>query len=350
MECLTQLARLSVQNMLPYRSARCENEALGIQLDANENPFWRDDLLNRYPYPQPEQLRKTLATLYGVKPAQLLMTRGSDEGIDLLVRVFCEANQDAVVLTPPTYGMYEVAANIQGAKIINVPLTVENGFALNPKAILQQWDPRMKLIFLCSPNNPTGNVLAAEEVLNLCEQLKNQALIVVDEAYVEFASTTSLSAYVEKYPNMVVLRTLSKAWGLAGVRLGSLIANEAIIALLKKVMAPYPLPFPIESIVMKALSIEGQALMKAQVQRIRSERESLRVFLEKRPSVVQVFPSEANFLLVKVRDALQWMDVCKQNHIIVRSRHQMLGLRHCLRISIGTREEMAYLKKVIQHV
>lgn len=350
MGSILHLAREAIQQLVPYSSARLDSMQQGIHLDANENPFWRYDALNRYPYPQPALLRQTLADRYGVESSQLMMTRGSDEGIDLLIRVFCEANRDAVVVTPPTYGMYEVAASIQGANIVSIPLNREDGFALNTESILRQWNSAIKLIFLCSPNNPTGHVIPVDEVITLCEQLQNQALIVVDEAYVEFSTTTSLSTYVSQYPNLVILRTLSKAIGLAGVRLGSLIADRNVIALLMKVIAPYPIPTPVERAAINALSAANQANVLAQIQTIRTERENLRLFLQTLPSVEQVYPSQANFLLVKVNDASTWMDTCKKHHIIIRSRHQMPNLTHCVRITIGTAEEMTRLKEVLSNV
>ncbi|MGQ3890796.1 histidinol-phosphate transaminase [Legionella sp. CNM-4043-24] len=350
MRCAVTLARESIRKLVPYSSARTESMPKGIRLDANENPFWREDGLNRYPDPQPALLRQRLADLYGVESSQLLMTRGSDEGIDLLTRVFCEANKDAILITPPTYGMYEVAANIQGAGIIRVPLDKESGFSLNKETILNLRNPAIKLIFLCSPNNPAGNILSGDDVITLCRAFQDQAIIVLDEAYIEFSTAGSLSHLVLQHPNLVVLRTLSKAFGLAGARLGALIADGSMIALLMNVMAPYPIPMPVERAAMKALSIENQALVRAEIQTIRQERDRLRAFLATLPSVEYVYPSQANFLLVKVNDASTWMDVCKAHDIIIRSRVNLLGLENCVRITIGTAEENKRLKEVLSYV
>ena len=339
---LAKFARESILKLIPYSSARTESIQKGIKLDANENPFWRKDGLNRYPDPQPALLRQRLATIYGVNASQLLLTRGSDEGIDLLTHVFCEANKDAILITPPTYGMYEVAANIQGVRIIRVPL--EKDWALNKEEILKQGTASIKLIFLCSPNNPTGNILNKDDVLSLCKAFQNQALIILDEAYIEFSTTSSL---VLQYPNLVVLRTLSKAFGLAGARLGSLIADPKIIELLGKVIAPYPIPIPIEEAAMNALSAENLAKVDSQIQSIQSERDRLQAFLTKLPSVELVYPSQANFLLVKVNNASTWMETCKAHEIIIRSRP---SLQNCVRITIGTAEENKRLKKVLSHV
>ena len=345
-----KLARESIQKLVPYSSARTESTRQGMHLDANENPFWREDVLNRYPDPQPALLRQRLADMYGVESSQLLMTRGSDEGIDLLTRVFCEANEDAILITPPTYGMYEVAANIQGVRIIKVPLEKDSGFALNKDNILNQHNSKIKLIFLCSPNNPTGNVLNSDDVITLCKALQNQALVVLDEAYIEFSTTSSLSHLVSQYSNLVILRTLSKAFGLAGARLGALIADPNIIELLLKAIAPYPIPIPVERAAMDALSIENQAMVCSQIQSIRKERDTLQYFLATLSSVDYVYPSQANFLLVKLNDASTWMGTCMTHGIIIRSRVNLHGLQNCVRITIGTEEENKRLKEVLSYV
>lgn len=345
-----KLARKSIAKLVPYSSARTESMQKGIQLDANENPFFREDGLNRYPDPQPALLRQRLAEIYGVEPSQLLLTRGSDEGIDLLTRVFCEANEDAILITPPTYGMYEVAANIQGVRIFRVPLEKDSDFALNKENILNQYNSTIKLIFLCSPNNPTGNILNNDDIIALCETFQNQALVVLDEAYIEFSTTSSLSKLVLQYPNLVVLRTLSKAFGLAGVRLGALIADPSIIELLLKVIAPYPIPIPVERIAMDALSLENQAIVCTQIHNIRRERDKLQDFLKTLSSVEYVYPSQANFLLVNVNDASRWIDTCKAHEIIIRSRVNLHDLQNCVRITIGTSQENKLLKEVLTYV
>lgn len=350
MKLITQLARESIQKLVPYSSARMECMQKGIRLDANENPVFREDGLNRYPDPQPSDLRLRLAELYSVEPSQLLMTRGSDEGIDLLIRVFCEAKKDAIIITPPTYGMYEVAANIQDVRVLKVPLENASGFALNTNSILKQWNSSIKLIFLCSPNNPTGNVLNCEEVLTLCNKLQNQALVVVDEAYIEFSSTDSLSSWVSQYPNLVILRTLSKAYGLAGARLGSLIANPGIIQLLLKVLAPYPVPVPVERVAMSTLSFENQAITNFQIQSICKERDKLYDYFYSLSSVKKVYPSQANFLLVEVNNALVWMTKCQSQGISIRSRADLYNLQNCVRITVGTEAENRRLKEVLFYV
>ena len=242
MSWVERLARPDIVALVPYEHAAWL-PALE-RMHANELP-WRQSSdgtragLNRYPEPQPVELIARLAALYEVAPQCLLATRGSDEAIDLLVRAFCRAGADAVIVCPPTFGMYAVAAAIQGAQVIRVPLRAESGFDLDEAALLERCRDQVKLVFLCSPNNPTGNLLSEESVLRIAARLEGRALLVVDEAYIEFAPVASLAQRVAQLPQLVVLRTLSKAHGLAGARLGSLIAAVEVIALLRKVISPY---------------------------------------------------------------------------------------------------------------
>ena len=238
------LLRPEILALSPYSSARKESSGGRIWLDANENPLTPSTgkpLLNRYPEPQPADLIARLAAYYAVAENNILVTRGSDEGIDLLLRAFCRAGQDAILITPPTYGMYAVSAAIQNARVVAVPLLADKNFALNPEAVLAAITPSVKLVFLCSPNNPTGALLARRDVLQLVQELLSKAIVVVDEAYLEFAGTPSLTQELAGNPNLVVLRTLSKAFGLAGIRCGVTIASPTLISVLQKIIAPYPL-------------------------------------------------------------------------------------------------------------
>ncbi len=346
---LINLARKDVINLVPYRSARNESNQVGIHLDANENPFVSSSGFNRYPEPQPVSLLQKLGALYGVSEPQLLITRGSDEAIDLLIRVFCQANQDRILITPPTYGMYSVSASIQGAFIESAPL-LSREFVLDVDAIIKQWQPTIKLIFLCSPNNPTGNILDVDAVLGLCEYFRNKALIVIDEAYIEFSTSKSLTRFLDRFPNLVILRTLSKAYGLAGVRCGSVLAHPEIIALLRKIIAPYPIPTPVLQVVLDALSETNAERIKSQIKTIQVQREELRAFLQNHTSVKYVYTSEANFLLVAVDSPKQWVGVCRDHGIVIRDRSNIPGLSNCVRITIGTPEENKTLQEVLRHV
>jgi histidinol-phosphate aminotransferase len=343
---LLALARPELVAMSAYRSARSEATQGEIWLDANENP-WHDACYNRYPEPQPYALISHLSGLYAVKPEQLLLTRGSDEGIDLLVRLFCRAIQEQVMICPPTYGMYKIAATIQGAGVIEIPLLKQQNFALDLTTMLTVWQPSIKLIFLCSPNNPTGNLLAAADILTLCKKLAGKSIIIVDEAYVEFATHASLTSCLPAYPNLVVLRTLSKAYGLAGLRCGATIAHTSIIQLLKKIIAPYPIPQPIATMACQQISIDHVA---KQLTILKQERERLFYFLSSLTLVKKVWPSEANFLLFEAMNAKVLLDTCLRNGIVLRNRSDQYNLTDCIRITIGSPDQNTLLMEVLRRV
>ena len=255
------LARPEIRAMQPYSSARMEASGGDVFLNANESawaPVGDDGLgCNRYPEPQPAALVDALAALYGVRREQLLVGRGSDEAIDLLVRAFCRAGRDAILIQPPTFGMYAVCARVQDAGVVEVPLAAD--FTLDVDAVLAALTPAVKLVFICTPNNPTGQPVPRAAVERLAQALSGRALLVVDEAYVEFCDAGSVADLIDRYDNLAVLRTLSKAWALAGVRIGSLLANAEVIALLRRIMAPYPLPLPSVDAALLALSGWGRA-------------------------------------------------------------------------------------------
>jgi histidinol-phosphate aminotransferase len=342
MNSIRQLARPDILALRSYEHAAWESGF--TRLHANELP-WRtgDDEseagLNRYPEPQPRALITRLAQLYQVEPESLLMTRGSDEAIDLLVRAFCRAGQDAILICPPTFGMYAMAAQIQDALIISVPLIQENGFALDAAAVLGHWGPKVKLVFLCSPNNPTGNLLEEEAILQIADSLAGRALVVVDEAYIEFSSRASLAPQVARRPHLAVLRTLSKAHGLAGARLGTLIANPEVIGLLRKLIAPYAIPQLTLEAVLTLLSAAHLRTLPRRVREIRTERETLAQALEKLPGVTAVLPSEANFLLTRFADPASAIARARDARVLVRDVRGYSGLQDALRITLGTPAE-----------
>ena len=312
------------------------------RLHANELP-WRAETdrslagLNRYPEPHPQVLAQRLATLYGVKEQQLLPGRGSDESIDLLVRGFCRAGVDNVVICPPTFGMYAVAARIQGAAVREVALLRESGFALDTKGVLQACDTNTKIVFLCSPNNPTGNAMAPAGIEQLLVALSDRALVVVDEAYIEFSGDRSLTTQLARFPNLVVLRTLSKAYGLAGARVGSLIAAPEIVALLGKVIPPYSIPQLTIEAVLATLG-EGQlAIQRERVAQVRAERERLSAALPSCKPVQKIWPSVANFLLVDFAAPDAVLDAARAAKLLIRD---MRGVSpQSLRITVGTIEQ-----------
>ena len=306
MNGILQLARPDILSLQPYQHAAWEPSL--ERMHANEMP-WRADGdtsiagLNRYPEPQPVELIRHLAKLYGVDPANLLAGRGSDEGIDLLVRAFCRAGQDSVLICPPTFGMYKVSARIQGAGVVEVPLLKERGFAIDVEAVLAAWRPEIKLVFVCTPNNPTGNLADAASIVSLCKVLAGKALIVVDEAYIEFANADSMVLRLAEFSNLVVLRTLSKAYALAGARCGALIAHADIVSLLARVITPYSLPTHTIESVLRFTDSEHCAASLARIDTILSERSRLGEQLARLALIRRVWPSDSNFILIECTDA-----------------------------------------------
>lgn len=352
-EDVLNLARPEILALQAYRSARSDvHVGAKIWLDANENPWdlSNKQQYNRYPEPQPSELRTRLANLYGVTTAQLLITRGSDEGIDILMRTFCTAHRDEILICPPTYGMYKVAASLQGAGVIEVPLVKGHDFDLDIQAIVNISSQKIKLIFLCCPNNPTGNSFRLTDILFLCNTLCKNSLLVIDEAYIEFSQEKSVIQHLQTYPNLVILRTLSKAFGLAGLRCGALIAHPLIIDLLKKVIAPYPVAKPITDIVCQKLQCDSLPIIKRQIKRLCNQRNILFNFLQNLSFVKNVWPSETNFLLFEVDDLHSVMAACQKHGIVLRDRSNEYNLKNCIRISIGTMQENKLLMEVLKHV
>jgi histidinol-phosphate aminotransferase len=335
------LARPEIRALRPYSSARMEARAGAVMLNANESPWppcagevnW-----NRYPEPQPVELVARLAELYGVAHDQVLVGRGSDEGIDLLVRAFCAAGRDAILISPPTFGMYAVCANSQGAGVVEVPL--RRDFTLDVDAVLATVTPAVKLVFVCAPNNPTGAAVSRAAILQLAKGLSDRALLVVDEAYVEFADTYrdcgSVTDHLSDHANLVILRTLSKAWALAGVRIGALLADASVVALLRKLMPPYPLPAPCVGIATRALSADGARLTRDRIDVIRRERTRVAAGLAQCACVREVLPSQANFIATRFADAAAAYVALLEAGVVVRDVRRYPTLGDALRISIGT--------------
>jgi histidinol-phosphate aminotransferase len=340
------LARPEIVALQPYEHAAWEPQL--ERLHANELP-WRPAGdhsmagLNRYPEPQPRALVEALARLYAVAPASVLVGRGSDEAIDLLTRGFCRAGLDSIVVCPPTFGMYAVAARIQGAEVTRVPLSPAAGFALDEAALLASLSERVKLVFVCSPNNPTGNLLDEAALLRIAAALAGRALLVIDEAYVEFAARPSMARHVASQPYLVVLRTLSKAHGLAGARCGTLIATPEIVALLRKVIPPYALSQHTIETVLAELEPAAIAAARGRIAGICAERERLAASLGHCRGVRKVWPSSANFLLVEFEDPGAALAAARAAGLLVRDVRAQPGLDHALRITIGSTEQNARL-------
>ncbi|HEX3123954.1 MAG TPA: histidinol-phosphate transaminase [Rhodanobacteraceae bacterium] len=335
------LARADIRALKPYSSARMEASGGSVLLNANESP-WPSVMggtgaLNRYPDPQPAELVKRLAGLYGVAPSQVLVGRGSDEAIDLLVRAFCRAGQDAVVISPPTFGMYGVSAGIQDATVIEVPLCAD--FSLDIDGLLARMTGRVKIVFVCSPNNPTGKLVPLAMIGQLAAALTDRALIVVDEAYIEFAGAPSATALLAEYDNVVVLRTLSKAHALAAARIGTLIADADIVALLRRILPAYPLPAPCVEAALAALTPPALAATRVRVEGLLRARERLAEVLKTFSGVREVFPSSANFLLVRCADSNGLYGQLLAAGVVVRDVSHHAALNDCLRITIGSDED-----------
>jgi|HubBroStandDraft_5_1064220.scaffolds.fasta_scaffold09400_2 histidinol-phosphate aminotransferase len=339
MSWVSEIARPDIVALKAYEHASWEPSL--ERLHANELP-WRaagDESvagLNRYPEPQPHELVEGLADLYGVPPETVLVGRGSDEAIDLLTRSFCRAGRDAVVVCPPTFGMYAVSARIQGAEVITVPLRADDGFALDERAVLERCTPDVKLVFLCSPNNPTGNLLDEQAILRLAAKLAGRAIVVVDEAYIEFAGSVSLARHLPKLPHLAILRTLSKAHGLAGARCGTLIADPEVVALLRKVIPPYAIPQLTLEAVMRQLSPVELAESQANIEVILSERQRLMGALAKLRRVSRVWHSDANFILAQFDDAGAALQLARDTSLLVRDARGYPGLGQALRITVGS--------------
>ncbi len=334
-------ARPELVALKPYASARRSGFTAPIRLDANESP-WPDAgtaeaALNRYPEPQPERLRERLAELYAVAPTQLWSGRGSDEAIDLLLRAFCRAGHDNVVGLAPSFGMYRIGATVQGVEFRAHALDARAGFALDAKALLAHVDAATKLVFLCSPNNPTG-ALHHAAIDTLATALAGRALLVVDEAYIEFAAVPSAAARIAEHANLAVLRTLSKAHGLAGARIGTLIARADIVDLVARIAPPYPLPTPSVAAALAALAAPALARTRQRSAWLVHERERLRDALGACAGIAQVWPSAGNFLLLRCVDAAATFARLLAAGILVRDFSSQPGLEGCLRVSIGARE------------
>ena len=344
------LARPNVRAMQPYSSARMEANRGGVLLNANESPwppFGADDRdWNRYPDPQPAALVERLADIYKVSPDQLLVGRGSDEAIDLLVRAFCAPGQDAIAISPPTFGMYAVCAHVQDAEVVAIPL--DDNFHVDVDGLLSSINDNVKLIFLCTPNNPTGDVLPLERIERIARELTGRAVVVVDEAYIEFADAASASTLLQRHENVSVLRTLSKAWAMAGLRLGCLIANAEIITLLRRIMPPYPLPTPCVEAALSALSDDGIAETNRRVAMTIVERERVAAALRGYNAIIDVLPSRANFLTVRCANSTALYRRLLNAGIVVRDVSHYPQLMQCLRFSIGTASDNDRLLETVR--
>lgn len=328
----TALARPNIVRLKPYSSAREDFVGVAeVYLDANENSLGSpvDPPLNRYPDPRQTELKRLLAARDGVPADSIFVGNGSDEVIDLLIRVFCEPRVDEILICPPTYGIYRVAADVNDVAVREVPLTSD--FQLDVDRIVAEVTSKTKLIFICSPNNPTGNLMGMEEIVTLASG--TDRIVVVDEAYIDFAQGGSMVGRLVRFPNVVVLRTLSKAYGLAAARVGIGYGDPALIALLEKAKPPYNVSGLAQAAAVEALRAKDD--VNEFVRELRRNRERLRSELEKMRVVETVFPSDANFLLVRVTDSAELYRSLIGRGIVVRDRSREFGCENCLRITVG---------------
>lgn len=347
------LVREDLRAFAGYASARREKATGHVWLNANESP-WTSSAdaghgLNRYPEPQPAALRARLAELYDVPAERLMVTRGSDEGIDLLVRAFCRAGIDGVLIAPPCFGMYAVSARVQNAPLVEIPLIDdETRFSLDLTAvedIIELGDVRA--VFLCSPANPTGQALSLKEIRRLAKKATDRAVLVLDEAYVEFSSIGSARALLDEFTHLVILRTLSKAYAMAGARIGAVIADPDVIGVLRSLQAPYPVPAPSATLALAALSDAAQKESRERIATLVRERKALLKSLSRIDGVRRVYPSEGNFLLVRFDDPTAAFERLLKSGVVVRDMRAMPQLGDALRISVGTPEENATMIRAL---
>jgi histidinol-phosphate aminotransferase len=322
-------------------------------MHANEAP-WRPNGdntlagLNRYPEPQPLALIERLASLYGVSAAQVLATRGADEAIDVLSRIYLRAGTDAILQCGPTFAMYQVAARIQGAEVIELPHNRNQGWSLDPERLLAAWHPSIKLVYLCSPNNPTANLLNQAALEQICTALDGRAIVVIDEAYIEWSHSASLVGWLERFQTLAILRTLSKAHALAGARLGALLANPELIQIARRVIPPYALAQPTIEAALRALEPDTLAASQIRLDALVMEKEYLRRGLEDSPLVHKIWPSDTNFLLIDCSDADQFMRNSIAGGLIVRDLRSHPALPNSLRVSVGTRAQNDALLRSVE--
>ncbi|QCI23668.1 histidinol-phosphate transaminase [Buchnera aphidicola (Macrosiphoniella sanborni)] len=350
---ILKLFRTNIQNLKPYQSARNIGGMHGeVLLNANESPISvlfksKKKILNRYPENQPSDLISAYANYVQLSNEKILVTRGADEGIELLIKSFCEPEKDAVIYCPPTYDMYRVSAKIAGVKIKEIP-TIKNTWQLDISSIRENLIG-VKLIYICNPNNPTGNLIFKKDLLNLLKITSHRCLVVIDEAYIEFSPTDTMVNYLKEYSNLVILRTLSKAFALAGIRCGFILGNKDVISILKKVISPYPIPIPVTDIALQSLREDYIELMKHRVLHLNNNRIWLIKKLKSLRCVEEIFTSTANYVLVKFFMFNKIFKTLWEKGIILRNQHEKINLQRCIRISIGTHLENVHLIKELKN-
>lgn len=337
-----KLVAPQLADLEPYQSARRIGGQGQVYLNANELPFTpfgmpTGETWQRYPDFLPQELAKHYAGYLKIETSKVVAVRGADEGIDLLIRTFCQPGIDLIRIQTPTYSMYEFIANAHQVAVESIPLTTDFDLTMAANLKPQQ---NLKIIFICNPNNPTGNLLPAADILGIADQHKEDALVVVDEAYSEFCPDQSLVSEIANHPNLVILRTLSKAFGLAAIRLGFIVADESILEYVSTLIAPYPIPDPSARIGIEALSVDGLSFMAKQRDTSLALKKKYKEIMAALPMVQNVYPSHANFFLVHFQDSTKVFEWLCQNGIILRDQNRVNTLENHLRISIGSEQEM----------
>lgn len=343
---LQSIVRKHILSLAPYSSARDEYTGKeGVFLDANENPIGSatPENWNRYPDPYQAAIKEKIAPIKGCRPTQIFLGNGSDEPIDLIIRLTCEPKEDNIIILPPTYGMYEVSASVNNVQVQKIDLTED--YELDVDAIIEAINPKTKLIFICSPNNPTGNIINREAILTIIDNFEH-GLVIIDEAYNDFSDEPSFIPELDNFPNVMVLQTFSKAWGLAALRLGMAFANEELIKLLNKIKYPYNINGLTQKLLIE--NISNTDFVVNSVNTLNNNRKLLAEELSELSIVENIFPSDANFLLVKFQDAKAVFDYLIEQKTIVRDRSKVKLCDNSLRISIGTTEENTHLMNLLK--
>ncbi|MEA5404521.1 histidinol-phosphate transaminase [Arcicella sp. DC2W] len=343
---LQSIVRKHILSLAPYSSARDEYTGKeGVFLDANENPIGSatPENWNRYPDPYQAAIKEKIAPIKGCRPTQIFLGNGSDEPIDLIIRLTCEPKEDNIIILPPTYGMYEVSASVNNVQVQKIDLTED--YQLDVDAIIEAINPKTKLIFICSPNNPTGNIINREAILTIIDNFEH-GLVIIDEAYNDFSDEPSFIPELDNFPNVMVLQTFSKAWGLAALRLGMAFANEELIKLLNKIKYPYNINGLTQKLLIE--NISNTDFVVNSVNTLNNNRKLLAEELSELSIVENIFPSDANFLLVKFQDAKAVFDYLIEQKTIVRDRSKVKLCDNSLRISIGTTEENTHLMNLLK--
>ncbi|MCM3132896.1 histidinol-phosphate transaminase [Paenibacillus polysaccharolyticus] len=351
----TQLLRPSLLNLKPFSSAAMARLSLQtnsrpwIFLESNENPnVYGEEAYNRYPEPQPREVVARLGELYSVPVDQILLTRGSAEGLDLIIRLVCEPYKDEILTLWPDFELIEQLACIQGCSLKKVILKKENGFRLSMDEVNNMAEKNIKLVYLSSPNNPTGQQLHKDMIVSICEKYRNKAVVVIDEAYVEYAEQESISSLLQDFEHLLILRTLSKAYGLAGIRCGAVLSSPEIITYLQAMLHPAPIPQPTADIVVKVLSKDKIATIHQAINDMIEQRNELGNRLINFNFVRRVFKSEGNFILLEVEQVEQLMAFCYAEKILIRDKSTQHALEDCVRITIGSESENARLLQVFK--